>query len=116
MKDLSWTKVPLGTPDEGPDTKGFFDVARYAVNVNHGNYTQWTEVEILLDMAHKPPLFWRKVTVGTSVVWAVAKAPIPRRLMNRCPDHPNAPLVDRKDGDIGCATCGKTVSIETVRE
>lgn len=75
MKDLSWTKVPPGTPDEGPDTKGFFDVARYGVSVDHGGYTQWTNVEYLLDTKHEPPLFWRKATAGQDVKWAVAKVP-----------------------------------------
>lgn len=87
MKDLSWTKVPPGTPDEGPDTKGFFDVAHYGTSIDHGHYTQWTNVEFYLDTKHDPPLFWRHVHAGTDFSrWAVALVP----------DWPKKPKVEEK--------------------
>lgn len=74
MRDLVWTKVPPGTPETGPDTKGFFDICRYGTSVDHGGYTQWTNVEYMLDM--EQGLFWRRTHAGADFDrWAVAQVP-----------------------------------------
>jgi hypothetical protein len=51
---------------------------------------------------------------GVHIVLSPVELPYRRRLINRCPDHPEAAICDRRDGKPGCATCGEELKVEFV--
>jgi hypothetical protein len=79
-QDLTWQRVG---PDHIPAPElvdRHFRVANYSVNQDMGNYTQWVDIKITIDMSVKPPQLWRSVSRGhgtmQEVQWATAKLPV----------------------------------------
>lgn len=51
---------------------------------------------------------------GVFITLSPVEGKFRRRLFNKCSEHPDAALVDRRDGKMGCANCGEAVKVEFV--